>query len=405
MGLVFIFSGFVKALDPLGSNYKFIDYFEAFGMSGLAPLALYLGILMAAAELVIGLCLIMGVRMKVTGWALLLFMSFFTVLTFFLAIFNPVSDCGCFGDAIKLTNWQTFFKNLAMFPFVLLIFFCRGQYKNFTRAALEWFYVALFFFASFALSAHCMHHLPVFDFMPYHVGQNIPEAMAIPEGAPRDEYRTMLIYEKDGKQHEFTDADYPWQDTTWRFIDSKSVLVNQGYTPPVYNFSITHPIEGDITESILEEEYAFLFVAPKLEKSSVEHIEQIKQLATFAKDKGYTFVGLTASTQGATADFSAQHHINFDICSTDETTLKSMVRAHPGVMLLYHGTVVGKWNANDLPSTGFFSRQPLAADINALRQDGNTNLKWAFIFATLVAMLLMVIINNKTGRKKIGRYA
>jgi peroxiredoxin len=289
-----------------------------------------------------------------------------------------------------------------MFPFVLLIFFCRGHYKNFTNPIAEWFYVAMFFAASFFLSAHCLKHLPIFDFMPYHVGQNIPEAMVIPEDAPRSEYRTILIYEKDGERQEFTDVDYPWQDTSWHFVDSKSVLVKQGYTPPVYNFSITHPDEGDITENILDNEYVFLLVAPKLEKSSVEQIERIKQLSSFAKNKGYAFVGLTASTQDATADFSAKHYLNFDFCSADETTLKSMVRAHPGVMLLHRGTVVGKWNARDIPSDEFFDKQLIAANINALQQSNSATLKWTYIFATLSAILLIVLISNAS-RKKARR--
>jgi len=398
MGALFVFSGFVKAIDPLGTTYKLIDYFEAFRMTFFEPSALHLAVLQNAAELVIGLCLILGIRMKITAWATMLFMAFFTVLTFFLAIFNPVSDCGCFGDAIKLTNWQTFFKNLILLVPTLIVFFGRNKYKKLTTPALEWFYVALFFLGTFWLSAHCYRHLPPLDFMPYHVGQNISQAMTVPENAPRDEYQTILIYEKDGVKKEFSDTDFPWQDSTWVFVDSKSVLLKKGYAPPVYNFSITHPQQGDITAQVLDSEYAFLLVAPKLEKMSTDYLENIKLIADFAKKHRYTFLGLTSSTQGYTAEFSNTHDISFDFCSADETTLKSMVRAHPGLMLLYKGTVVGKWNARDIPPVAELEGNLLATNINVLRKADEGNAVNGYIFAMLVIMLLMVMA--KKNRRK-----
>lgn len=400
MGALFVFSGFVKAIDPLGTTYKFIDYFEAFHMPFMEPTALYLAVLQNAAELVIGLCLLMGIRMKLTAWATMLFMAFYTVLTFFLALFNPVSDCGCFGDAIKLTNWETFFKNLILLVPTLVVFRYREKYKPLAQPALEWTYVGLFFVATFWLSMHSYKHLPSLDFMPYHVGQNIQQAMAIPEGAPRDEYKTVLIYKKDGVEQEFSDTDFPWQDSTWVFVDSKSKLIKQGYVPAVYNFSITHPEQGEITEQVLESEYAFLLVAPKLEKASTEHMEQVKVLADFAKKNGYTFLGLTSSTQGYASEFRQAHGISFDFCSTDETTLKSMVRSHPGLMLLHRGTVVGKWSDRDMPSVETFEGNPLAGSLNLLRQADEGKATEAFIYACLTLMLLLVIISEKKKGKR-----
>jgi uncharacterized membrane protein YphA (DoxX/SURF4 family) len=391
VGALFVFSGLVKAIDPLGSTYKIIDYFEAFGMSYLEPAALYAGALQNAVELAIGLCLIMGLRMRVTAWALMLFMSFYTVLTFFLAIFNPVSDCGCFGDAIKLTNWQTFFKNLIIFVPTLIIFNARSAYRSFAGAALEWLYVALFFVGSFALSLHCYKHLPLLDFMPYHVGQHLPTAMSIPEGAPHDEYSMTLIYAKDGKEQEFSDADYPWQDSTWVFVDSKSKLVKKGYTPPVHSFSIAHYEAGDVTEEVLAAEYAFLLVAPKLEKVNLTDWEQVNNIASFAKEKGYTFCALTSSTQGYASEFSNLYLLNFDFCSADEATLKSMVRSHPGLVLLHRGTVVGKWSHLDIPPVEAFGENPLASSLNMLRQANENATGYACIFACLAALLLLTL--------------
>lgn len=392
VGALFVFSGFVKAIDPLGSTYKIAEYLEAFGMNFLEPYALYLGMLQNAVEIAIGLCLIMGVRMKLTAWALMLFMSFYTALTLVLAILNPVSDCGCFGDAIKLTNWQTFFKNLIIFVPTLLIFGVRSRYRSFFGAPLEWLYVALFLGGSLALSSYCHKRLPPLDFMPFHVGQHLPTAMSIPEGAPHDEYSVVLIYAKDGKEQEFSDTDFPWQDSTWVFVDSRSKLVKKGYTPPVSGFSITHYEQGDITDSVLTAEYAFLLVAPKLEKvDDLCDWERIKSLAAFAGSKGYTFVGLTSSTQGYARDFGDSNALNFDFCSADETTLKSVVRSHPGLVLLYRGTVAGKWSHLDIPSAEDFGENPLASNLNRLRQADESAAGYAFIFAGLAALLLLVL--------------
>ncbi|MDR0566913.1 MAG: DoxX family protein [Prevotellaceae bacterium] len=400
VGALFVFSGFVKAIDPLGSTYKIAEYLEAFGMNFLEPSARYLGMLQNAVEIAIGLCLIMGVCMKLTSWALMLFMSFYTALTLVLAILNPVSDCGCFGDAIKLTNWQTFFKNLILFVPTLLLFSLRNRYRRFFAAPLEWLYVALFFGGAFALSSYCYKHLPPLDFMPYHVGQHLPTAMAIPEGAPRDEYSVKLIYAKDGKEQEFSDTDFPWQDSTWVFVDSKSTLVKKGYTPPVHGFSITHYENGDITDDVLAAEYAFLLVAPKLEQVDAPDWGRIKSLAAFAKSKGHTFLGLTASTQGYARDFGARNALTFDFCSADETTLKSMVRAHPGLMLLYRGTVVGKWSHHDIPAAVDFGENPLANNLNMLRQAGENVASYAFILAGLAAVLLLAMPGCKRKHAK-----
>jgi uncharacterized membrane protein YphA (DoxX/SURF4 family) len=398
VGVLFVFSGFVKAIDPLGSNYKFIDYFEAFGTTFMEPLAMPLGVLLAAAEMLIGLCLVVGLRTKLAAWALLLFMSFFTVLTLVLAIFNPVSDCGCFGDAIKLTNWQTFFKNIILFVPTLVIFAYRERYKPFTHPALEWLCVLLFLGGGLALSAWCYRHLPPLDFMPYHVGQHIPSAMSVPNGAPHDVYKTVLVYAKDGVEKEFSDTDFPWQDSTWTFVDSRSTLLQKGYEPPIHNFSITHSVEGDITDSVLSADYAFLVIAPKLEQSENDSWDEFKAIAASAKAKGHLFVGLTSSTQDNVQSVIKLYALNFDIGTADETTLKSMVRAHPGLMLLHRGVVVGKWSWRDLPSLN--PDQLLADTLNAQREIGEANAVRGFVASGLVLLLLVVIAGQGTTKRR-----
>ena len=163
---VFIFSGFVKAIDPLGSAYKFSDYFEAFGLDFLSPMALVLAVMLSTTELIIGLSIIMGVLMRVTSWALLIFMSFFTLLTLLIAITNPVSDCGCFGDAIILTNWQTFWKNIVFMVPTLILFYGRKRFRPIGSIGAEWGIVTLFIVTGISLSLYTYRNLPVFDFRP-----------------------------------------------------------------------------------------------------------------------------------------------------------------------------------------------------------------------------------------------
>ena len=194
VGIVFVFSGFVKAIDPLGSTYKFSDYFTAFGMGFLEPLAFPLAIFLSSAELIIGVTLLLSYRMKVMSWILLIFMSFFTVLTFILALTNPVTDCGCFGDALILTNWETFGKNVVIMAFTLIIFIYRKQYPEIRSAMVEWSVIVAFFLGSVFLSLYCYNNLPLLDFRPYSVGTNIPDAMTIPEDAPQAVYETRLYY-------------------------------------------------------------------------------------------------------------------------------------------------------------------------------------------------------------------
>jgi len=223
VGVVFIFSGFVKALDPLGSAYKFADYFTAFKLGFLEFLALPMGIFLSAFELILGLTLILGYRRKTTFIVLMWFMSFFTLLTFILALFNPVSDCGCFGDALILTNWQTFFKNMVLMVFVLILYFGRNSEYDAGTAIREWMVVGLMFAGASLFSFWNYRHLPLIDFRPYDVGTVIREEMEIPKGMPVDEYTTTLIYrdKATGKTSSFTMEDYPRDTLLWEFVDSE----------------------------------------------------------------------------------------------------------------------------------------------------------------------------------------
>jgi len=350
VGIVFIFSGFVKGVDPLGSTYKFTDYFNAFNLGFLEPFAFTLAIVLAAAEFIIGVSLIFRFRYRLAAWALLVFMSFFTLLTFILALTNPVSDCGCFGDAIIMTNWQTFFKNLILIPFMLHIFWFRAAQQDAFKPLFSWLAIVVFSIVFLGMGLHAYHHLPVLDFRPYSVGTSIPAKMSIPEGAVQDEFKTFLYYEKDGTVEEFTEDNFPWQDTTWTYVDSKHILVEKGYEPPIHDFTIVDETDIDITSDLLSDQgYSFLLVATHLKNADTEALNYASRLAAWCGQAGHSFYCATASGGQEIEEIRQSLDPAFGFHTTDEITLKTIVRANPGLLLLREGTILAKWHYRDFP--------------------------------------------------------
>jgi uncharacterized membrane protein YphA (DoxX/SURF4 family) len=350
-GIVFIFSGFVKAVDPMGFAIKLGEYLDAFHLGFLHFSALPLAIAVSAAELMIGLNLLAVLRMKFTTWALLLFMCFFTVLTFILALTNPVSDCGCFGDALVLTNWQTFGKNVILIIPSIILFIYRKQFISAMRPAKEWGIVSFNFAVGCIISVYCVIYQPLIDFRPYKAGTYIPEKMNIPPGAPVDQYITMLVYEKNGQKKEFTDKDFPWQDTTWKWVETSQKLIFKGYEPPIHNFSITTSEGTDITNEILSDTgYVFLFIIPDIDKASEKGLQKINDLSLRGRELGIKAVALTASTNSQVDSYKKRFQPAYEFCTTDETTLKTISRANPGILLLLRGTIIDKWSHRDAPA-------------------------------------------------------
>lgn len=355
LGLTFVFSGFVKGIDPWGSAYKFTDYFTAFQMPWLTDMAFALGVLLAAAEFAMGVALILNFFMRVTSWISLLFMVFFTGLTFYLALTNPVTDCGCFGDALVITNWQTFYKNLVLLALAIYVFIQRRKFAPKDGPLLSTVLTVIFVVFYSYLVNYSYNHLPIIDFSPYKVGINIPEAMKIPENAPKAIYENTLIYKnlKTGKEQEFTEANYPWQDTlNWKFVkmgDQK--VIQEGYVAPIHDFRIESPEGEDIKDFFLyDENYTFIAVAYNLQKSDRQGMKRIAELAKAAKNKGYHFIGLTASPAHSFEKYKNEIGADFDFFNTDEITLKTMVRSNPGLIVLKNGTIKRKYHFNDVPS-------------------------------------------------------
>lgn len=354
LGLTFVFSGFVKGIDPWGSAYKFTDYFNAFQMPWITDLAFALGVFLAATEFFLGVAFIFNFFTRITSWFMLAFMVFFTGLTFVLALTNPVTDCGCFGDALIITNWQTFYKNIVLLALAIYVFIQRKNFKSKNGPILSIAFTGMTMVVYFYLVDYSYKHLPIIDFSPYKVGANIPEAMKIPEGALNDVYENNFVYKntKTGEEKKFTEADYPWQDTiNWKFVKMEDpVLIQKGYTPPIHDFRIETPEGEDIKDFFLyDENYTFIVIASNLQKSNREGMGKITLLAAEAKSKGYNFIGLTASSPDSFEEFKNETGAQFDFFNTDEITLKTIVRSNPGLILLKKGTIIGKYHFNDIP--------------------------------------------------------
>ncbi|MCD4710965.1 MAG: DoxX family protein [Bacteroidales bacterium] len=354
VGVVFIFSGFVKAVDPLGSAYKLADYFTAFKLGFLEFLALPLGIFLSAFELVLGITLILGYRRKTIFQVLMWFMFAFTLLTFILALFNPVSDCGCFGDALILTNWQTFFKNVVLMVFVLILYFSRNSETLTGPVIREWIVVGSLFVMASLFSLWNYRHLPLIDFRPYDVGTVISEEMEIPNGVPVDQYRTTLIYRnrETGKTASFTMEDYPRDTVHWEFVNSESQLVSRGYEPPIQDFAIMDAFGTDLVDEILSDRgYSLMMVCYDLagaEEEALVNAGEWSQLEILASD--FSFYAVTATSSAEVESISTRLDLEYRFLAGDEIMLKTIVRSNPGFMLVKNGAILGKWGYRDFPS-------------------------------------------------------
>jgi hypothetical protein len=361
VGLVFVFSGIVKAIDPLGTAYKFHDYFHAFNLGFLNSFCLPLSILMFTAEFISGFSVLSGLKFKTGLWGVIILMTIFTPVTFILALTNPVSDCGCFGDAIHLSNWQTFGKNVVLVFFLVILWRDRDQIKKINNRKIEWPVISIVIILFILFSLFNLRCLPAIDFLPYKKGVKIAEKMVIPEGVPADEYKTTFIYEKGGIRKEFSLNDYPSNDSSWKFIDQKSVLLKKGYVPPIHDFQITDQNGENVTNDILSNKgYSVLMISKKLGEANGKRLSTGFRLGNYCKSTGINFFVISASGK----EEAKGYENGLIFCSADETTLKTMIRANPGYILLKDGVIIDKWSWANVPEEGWFGKLNTSSLIN-----------------------------------------
>lgn len=352
VALTFILSGFVKAVDPLGSQYKIQDYIaavtDAYNTGFIHDWGtLIAAVLLSAFEFLLGINLFFAISRRLTSKIAFLFMTVMTCLTVWIYAADPVSDCGCFGDAFVLTNGQTLLKNIVLLSLTFIIAWQPTLMPRLISKTNQWIvsnYSALYILG---VSVYCLAKLPIMDFRPYSIGTNIFEEMQIPADAEQPQFKTTLIYEKDGEKKEFTMENLP--DSTWTFVDSKSEQISEGYVPPIHDFEISYNGD-DITEDILQDDnYTFLMVAPHLETADQSQFGKINIIAEYAKRNGYRFICLTASNEKAVQEWADITGAEYLFAKTDETTLKTIIRSSPGLLLLNTGTIYQKWSHNFLP--------------------------------------------------------
>ena len=371
VAVTFIFSGFVKAIDPIGTQYKLQDYLGAIGMAGILPnwTLLAVAVFLAAIEFCIGIFLLFAIQRRLISKLTVAFMAFMTMVTMWIVVADPVKDCGCFGDALHLTNTETLIKNIVLLVCSLAIMYRPLAMFRFVSKSNQWIvtnYTIVFILVSSGLS---LYYLPIFDFRPYHIGVNIPRGMEIPKGAKLPQFKTTFIMEKNGQRKEFTLDNYP--DASWKFIDSKTVQTSEGYIPPIHDFSITDNKTGlDLTNSVLSHKgYTFLLIAPHLETADDSNFGDIDRLYEYAQSYDIPFYCLTASTTKAIKRWIDLTGAEYSFCITDEAVLKTIIRSNPGLLLLKDGTIINKWSHNNLPNEAKLSRPISQSSLGKMPKD------------------------------------
>ena len=358
-GLLFIFSGLIKANDPTGFGYKLEEYFLVFGTEFLNDYAVTIAIVICGLEILLGALLLLGFWKRRVAWGLLLLILFFTFLTFYSAFFEVVTSCGCFGDAIPLTPWQSFGKDLVLLALILIIFFNREAIRPvFRNRGTQLLLTVFLIVASLGIGVYTVNYLPFIDFLPYKKGNNLPELMTLPEGAVGDQYEiTYTLRNKtSGEEKQVSDkvylADELWKDENWEIIgDPESKLVSKGYQVPIPDLLISDANGEDVTQQLIENPYYNLVVvAWNLDKTDLDALQHINDLVTdITTAYNIRAVLLTASTTQQAEQVSSQLRLLTEIFYADAVPLKSMVRANPGMLLLRNGTVIDKWHYNRLP--------------------------------------------------------
>ena len=347
VGALFIISGLIKLNDPIGFSFKLQDYFapEVLNLEFLVPYALLLAIVLVIIEVLLGISLLLGHFKKFTLWALLLMIVFFTFLTFYSAYFNKVTDCGCFGDAMPLTPWESFSKDIVLFALILVLFFGRKYIHPLFTSKGRRLVIFVSFVICLGIAYYVLNHLPIIDFRPYKIGANIQEGMTIPDNAPQSIFEYKWKFLVNGEEKIFTThGDYP--QVEGEFIDVDTKMIQEGYTAPIHDFTIERDGE-DYTAQFLDEENLIVIIAYSLGNTEKDGYASIKSITDEALKKGYNVIGLSASSQENTEELAEEYKLNFKFYFCDETTLKTIVRSNPGILELDGGTIKQKLHWND----------------------------------------------------------
>lgn len=348
VGVLFIISGLIKLNDPVGFSFKLGDYFapEVLNLPFLEPYALVIAVLVVILEVLLGVMLIVGYAKKITLWSLLLMIVFFTFLTFYSAYFNKVTDCGCFGDALKLTPWESFSKDVVLLVLILVLYKGSRYIQPFFSKGVRSITVFISLILCLWLGLHVLEHLPVIDFRAYKVGTNITKGMQTPADAPRAVYQYNWSFDINGQQKTVINrGEDPKIDGTLLGVETS--VLQKGYEPPIHDFSIER--DGtDYTTQMLEEEHLLVVIAYNLNVAQNDGFIAIKEATDTAIEKGYTVIGISASSTPETEKLAAKYDLDFKFYFCDMTALKTIIRSNPSIMSLEKGTILQKLHFNDV---------------------------------------------------------
>ncbi|CAM4142329.1 Uncharacterized membrane protein YphA, DoxX/SURF4 family [Pedobacter westerhofensis] len=360
VGVLFIFSGLIKANDTLGFGYKLEEYFDVFHISFFSPYATGIAMILCVLEIVLGALLLFGFWNRKVATGLLGIIIFFTFLTFVSAAFKVVTSCGCFGDAIPLTPWQSFSKDLVLLLLIVYLFIHRNSILPVTQnAGVQKIALIAVVALSFIFTIYTYSYLPVIDFLPYKVGASLPDAMKIPEGAEPDQYLIMykLKNKATAETKEMSDKDYLkteiWKDSNWQIVGNPvQKLIKKGYEPKIKDLIISDAAGTNYTKELLENPYYnLIIVAYNLNNTNTEAIGKLNALTMDATEQfNIRTVLLTSNSAQDAEAFSKRSKLLSEIFYADAVPLKSMVRANPGVLLLKNGVVINKWSYQSVPS-------------------------------------------------------
>jgi len=410
IGITFTFSGFVKSVDPLGTAYKIQDYFIALNLTELYSLSLILSVILSVGEFLLGVFILLGLYRKVTSVLVVLFMIIMAPLTLWIALENPVKDCGCFGDALIISNWQTFYKNIVLSVCAILLLVKYKNIKSFIGKNTE-LIVALFtIIFGFSFALYNIIYSPVLDFRPYKIGSHLSDKMNV-DHTMAGEFENIFVYEKEGQQKEFTEDNYPWDDTTWTFVNMETRMVKEGIKPEIEDFhvelvhyddSVKSFVNNDITATILEDSaYAFWMISYLLEDAETIYLNQFKDIAEYAAMNNYNFYCITSSPSETINEWGKMYNTNFIFCQADERMLKTIIRSNPGLLLVKNGTVINKWSDNKLPKIKEKDDTTIVTELTKEVDPQQRNIKTIVLLVLLFIWPILIIkgIENKLNIK------
>jgi triosephosphate isomerase len=405
LAAIFVFSGFTKAVDPVGGGIKIGSWLIAFGIDASKHETLLegLSVLLSTAEFLLGVHLLLGMRRRLTSIATLLLSAFFTVLTFWLWKTESFGDCGCFGDAVHLTPGETLLKNIVLLAAAVVV--AANPTKVFALLRYRYHWIAQSYALLFvlALSLYSYHYLPVVDYRPYHIGQDMVKASTVPPDAEAPVFQTVFTLEKNNVRKTFTLDNYP--DSTWKFIDSETEMLKPGFQPEISDFAVSDDKGDDAAHALLHNgNYAFWIDVPRIENTDNGVIDAIADVFDYCRHYGYDIYGLTASDSSAVAEWLHHSGLSFTFFYADDVLLKTMVRSNPGVLLVRQGKILNKWSKNNIPN-----EDTLVAPLEKLSLicgKGSYGLKDTFKYIALFLIPLIIITfadKSRSMRKAVAR--